>query len=92
MNAAVAFGVVYIAIALGLILNLRIANLIVFTLGPILPLMGTVGGLYRYFKYQRKRIVLVHVALDVLLLILFILLFANVFFLEHTQSIPLIVR
>lgn len=92
MNAAVAYGILYLAVGIGLILHLRFAMLILLTISPILPILGIGGGLYRYFKYQRKLIILFHVGLDILLLILIIIFFANVYFIEHANSVPLIVR
>lgn len=92
MNAAVAYGVLYVVMGVGLILHLRLATLILLTISPILPILGIGGGLYRYFKYQRKPMILFHVALDILLLILIIIFFANAYFFEHTNSVPIIVQ
>ena len=65
MKPAVVFGFVYLIIGILLLLETR-AGLV---LGTLLPALGAVGGLYRYFKHQRLKLILFHILIDLIVII-----------------------
>src|SRR3989344_7185665 len=88
MNVAVTYGCIYVLLGLGMLVQIPLAYATIFLGGWILPILGIGGGLYRYFKYQRKGLLLCHVALDILLFVL--LMYA--LFGEQSISVPVMVQ
>ena len=63
---AALFGIVYFIIGALLLIGFRIAVL----LSAVIPLIGALGGMYRYLKIERLKLIIFHLMIDIIVITL----------------------
>jgi hypothetical protein len=66
MTAAALWGVIYLLISYLLLSGEPLGT----KLGATVPILGALGGTYRYLKHQRKTLIIFHVVIDLFVIAL----------------------